>query len=89
MDLSLIIPVYNERRAIGSCLENLATLAGPMEVLFADGGSTDGTTEAIGDRYPVLSCPKGRARQMNAAAAAACEERPAGPGNSAASVPFR
>lgn len=71
MDLSLIIPVYNERRAIGSCLENLATLAGPMEVLFADGGSTDGTTEAIGDRYPVLSCPKGRARQMNAAAAAA------------------
>ncbi|HIR18842.1 MAG TPA: glycosyltransferase, partial [Candidatus Pelethomonas intestinigallinarum] len=71
MDLSLIIPVYNERRAIGPCLENLEALKGPVEVIFADGGSTDGTTEAIGDRYPVLSCPKGRARQMNAAAAAA------------------
>ena len=71
MDLSLIIPVYNERRAIGPCLENLEALKGPVEVIFADGGSSDGTVEAIGDRYPVLSCPKGRARQMNAAAAAA------------------
>ena len=55
MDLSLIIPVYNERAAIERCLTNLETLEGPMEVIFADGGSADGTVEAIGDRYPVLS----------------------------------
>ena len=71
MRLSLIIPVYNERQAIGACLDDLDALEGQVEVLFADGGSADGTVEAIGNRYPVLVCPKGRANQMNAAARAA------------------
>ena len=72
MTLSLIIPVYNERAAIGACLANLAALEGEVEVRFADGGSTDGTAEAIAAAgYRVLSCPKGRAAQMNAAAGAA------------------
>ena len=71
MKLSLIIPIYNERSTIDACLDNLDRLEGEVEVLFADGGSTDGTRERIGDRYPVLSCPKGRAAQMNAAARAA------------------
>ena len=71
LTLSLIIPVYNEGAAIGACLDNLAGLEGEVEILFADGGSTDGTPAAIGDRYPVLPCPKGRAAQMNTAARAA------------------
>ena len=72
MTLSLIIPVYNERAAIGACLANLAALEGEVEVIFADGGSTDGTAETIAAAgYRVLSCPKGRAAQMNAAAGAA------------------
>ena len=71
MKISLIIPVYNEAGAIDQCLANLAALEGEVEILFADGGSTDGTLEKIGGCYRVLHCPKGRARQMNQAAQAA------------------
>ena len=71
MKLSLIIPVYNERALIDRCLANLQALEGDAEILFADGGSTDGTAERIGGAYRILSCPRGRARQMNAAAAQA------------------
>ncbi len=65
MKISLIIPTYNEIGVIDQCLSNVAALKGEVEVLFADGGSTDGTPEKIAGRYPVLSCPKGRACQMN------------------------
>lgn len=72
MKISLIIPVYNESATIGRCLANLAELKGEAEILFADGGSTDGTPEVIAGRYPVICCPKGRARQMNEAAGRSC-----------------
>ena len=75
MKLSLIIPVYNERAALGPCLANLAALEGGAEVIFADGGSTDGTAEAAATAgFRVVACPKGRAAQMNAAAAQAAGE---------------
>ena len=67
MRISLIIPVYNEAGAIDRCLANLEALEGEAEVLFADGGSTDGTLEKLAGRR-VIRCPKGRARQMNEAA---------------------
>ena len=67
MKISLIIPVYNEAGTIGQCLANLEALEGEAEILFADGGSTDGTLERLNGRA-VVRCPKGRARQMNAAA---------------------
>ncbi len=66
--LSLIIPVYNEAAAIDGCLKNLKTLPGDVEVIFADGGSSDGTPGRIPEKYRLLNAPKGRARQMNAAA---------------------
>ncbi len=68
MKLTLIIPIYNESGTIGRCLENLEKLRGEAEILFADGGCTDDTVARIGGRYRVLSCPKGRAKQMNTAA---------------------
>ena len=68
MKITLIIPIYNESTTIDGMLEQLDRLSGNWEVLFADGGSTDGTPTRIGDRYPVLACPKGRANQMNYAA---------------------
>ena len=71
MKISIIIPIYNESSTIDACLKGLDSLAGEWEVLFADGGCTDDTLEKIGSRYPVISCPKGRAKQMNAAAAKA------------------
>lgn len=67
MKLSLIIPVYNEVCAIDRCLANLEELEGEAEILFADGGSTDGTLEKLAGRR-VIRCGKGRARQMNEAA---------------------
>lgn len=71
MKLTLVIPIYNEEAVIGRCLQNLSQLPANVEILFADGGSTDRTVELIGNRYPVIRCPKGRARQMNYAAKSA------------------
>ena len=73
MRLSVIIPTLNEAAAIGTTLATLAPLrARGHEVLVADGGSEDGTRDIAGplaDR--VIVVPRGRARQMNAGAAAA------------------
>ena len=55
--ISLIVPIYNECRAVGPFLDRLDALPGRWEVLFADGGSRDGTVEQITGRYPVLACP--------------------------------
>jgi len=68
MKISVIIPVYNESSTIEGCLSVLDNLPGEWEVLFADGGSSDDTVAKIAERYPVLSCRKGRANQMNDAA---------------------
>lgn len=48
--VSIIIPCYNERRTIGSLLEAIYKQTyplGDLEVVIADGMSTDGTREAI------------------------------------------
>jgi rSAM/selenodomain-associated transferase 2 len=71
--LSVIVPALNEAAGIARCLEALAPLrARGHEVIVADGGSEDATREIaapLADR--VLAAPRGRARQMNAGAAAA------------------
>lgn len=68
MKITLIVPIYNESSTIEAMLRQLDALTGDWEILFADGGSSDDTLAKIGDRYPVLKCPKGRANQMNFAA---------------------
>ena len=71
--LTIVIPALNEGSVIAELLASLAPLrVRGVEVVVVDGGSTDGTAEAAGpgaDR--VLVAPCGRARQMNAGAAAA------------------
>ena len=74
MKISMIIPIYNESKKIAACLAQLEELPGDWEILFADGGCTDDTVERIGTRYRVISCPKGRAKQMNTAAQQASGE---------------
>ena len=73
MKLSIVMPVLNEVDAIEAALQALAPLrARGVEVIVADGGSSDGTpalARPLADR--VVSAPRGRATQMNAGAAAA------------------
>jgi rSAM/selenodomain-associated transferase 2 len=76
MKLSIVIPVLDEAAGISRTLASLATLrARGHELIVADGGSEDGTRElaaSLADR--VIAAPRGRARQMNAGAAAATGE---------------
>lgn len=67
--ISVVIPVYNEEKTLPRLLGQLEKLRG-CEILFADGGSTDGTL-ALLENQRVLHTPKGRAAQMNAGAEAA------------------
>lgn len=71
MKISMILPIYNESKTIASTVSQLESLPGDWEILFADGGSQDGTRSYIPEKFTVLACPKGRANQMNFAAKAA------------------
>jgi rSAM/selenodomain-associated transferase 2 len=73
MNLSIVMPVLNERAGIESALAALAPLrARGAEVIVVDGGSSDGTAELARPlATKVLSAPRGRAAQMNAGVAAA------------------
>ena len=67
--VSIIILALNEESLIGSTLRALQTLTGEMEILVADGGSEDRTVEiatSLGVR--VVSCERGRGRQIRTAA---------------------
>lgn len=68
--ISVIIPTLNEEANIAACLAEVHR-APEVEVIVADGGSGDATVQAAtraGAR--VIAAPRGRARQMNAGAAA-------------------
>lgn len=71
--LSVVMPVLNEAAGIVPALEALAPLrAAGHELIVVDGGSSDGTAAlAAGLADRVLVAERGRARQMNAGAAAA------------------
>jgi rSAM/selenodomain-associated transferase 2 len=71
MRLSIIVPVLNEAEVIDGFLEHLATEASDAEVIVVDGGSADGTAARAARRARVIVSARGRARQMNAGAAAA------------------
>ncbi|MEZ5399944.1 MAG: TIGR04283 family arsenosugar biosynthesis glycosyltransferase [Bryobacteraceae bacterium] len=72
MTVSVIVPVLNEEPALGDLLASLARLGRDVEIVVADGGSTDGTVrvaKAWGAR--VVDGVRGRGPQMNAGVAAA------------------
>lgn len=71
ISISIIVPLYNEEVAIDRLQEQLRPFAGDCEVIFVDGGSTDGTCSHIDPAFRLLHAPKGRARQMNIGAQAA------------------
>ena len=71
--ISVIIPVYNEEKALPQTLDRVLRQAGDFEVIVVDGGSVDRTCEIARPeaRVQLFSAPKGRASQMNAGARAA------------------
>lgn len=72
MRLSVIIPTLNEGRGIGATLDALRSLDGELELIVADGASSDETVRIAEERGArVVAAPRGRGAQMNAGAAAA------------------
>ncbi|MEX1082354.1 MAG: TIGR04283 family arsenosugar biosynthesis glycosyltransferase [Halofilum sp. (in: g-proteobacteria)] len=74
MRISAIVPALNEGVGIAATLRALAPVReNGGEIVVVDGGSDDDTValaKPLSDR--VIHAPRGRARQMNAGAAAAC-----------------
>lgn len=77
--ISVVVPAYNEERALPVTLRHLLDQAGEYEVIVVDGGSSDGTCELVRQcslswRLPIsapltlVTARKGRASQMNAGA---------------------
>ena len=85
--ISVIIPAFNEEKALPNTLRALFMQQGDYEVLVVDGGSTDQTCAVLtefGFQHPspraphaprlLLTAPKGRASQMNLGATQAESE---------------
>jgi rSAM/selenodomain-associated transferase 2 len=68
MTVSVIIPTLNEAASLGQALHSVR-IQKPHEILVADGGSTDNTAKAAEPADRFFRCERGRATQMNAAAA--------------------
>jgi len=77
--VSVVIPAYNEEKALPHTLGELLRQQGHYEVIVVDGGSTDRTHECIQEftlgtqhsalkSFQFLTAPKGRASQMNTGA---------------------
>jgi rSAM/selenodomain-associated transferase 2 len=69
---SVVIPALNEAENIRSCIAAARReyTSQEVEILVADGGSTDGTLDLIPPDVHVVKSSRGRAVQMNAGAAA-------------------
>jgi rSAM/selenodomain-associated transferase 2 len=70
--ISIIVPVLNEGVGLCSFLDALPSADKEIEIILADGGSSDGSiTQIEGEVSYIVRCAKGRATQMNAGAAVA------------------
>ena len=71
-EISIIIPTFNEEEMISQCLETVIDIPG-IEVVIADGGSTDRTVEIAGQHrsVKVVTSVMGRSVQMNKGAESA------------------
>jgi len=68
--ISVVIPAYNEERALPATLARVFAQTGECEIIVVDGGSTDRTRD-IATAHPgvrLVCAAKGRGTQMNAGA---------------------
>ncbi len=75
IELSIIIPALNEEKSISQCLDTVVDIPG-IEIIVADGGSTDRTVELAGQYrdVKVVHSETGRSIQMNKGAGCASGE---------------
>ena len=70
--ISIVIPVLNEGKLVGSLVDYLkqnSSADNILEMIFVDGGSTDATLSVLeAKEVTVVKSKKGRARQLNAGA---------------------
>ncbi len=68
--ISIVIPAYNEEKALPATLARVFAQDRDSEVIVVDGGSRDATHEIVrtDTRVQLITAPKGRASQMNAGA---------------------
>lgn len=52
--LSVIIPVFNEKKTIAEILDRVRSVGLPIEIVVVDDGSTDGTRELLEDLRPKI-----------------------------------
>lgn len=70
LSFSVIIPTLNEEATIADCVASVYALDPAVEVIVADGGSSDQTVErAAAAGATVVAAPRGRGPQCNAGAA--------------------
>lgn len=64
--LSVVIPVLNEIDTIGACIESIRGQRLQSQIVVADGGSTDGTIEAVAsmDSVELVHAARGRGPQI-------------------------
>lgn len=65
--LSIVVPVYNERRTLEACLARVEAVDIPKEIIIVDDGSTDGTRDILEryrerEGYVVVFQPKNRGK---------------------------
>ena len=74
VNVSVIVPVFNEEKSIAATLRALAQLQ-PYETIVVDGGSQDGTRAIVAAfSVKIIAEERGRARQMNRGAREASGE---------------
>ncbi|MGZ6004683.1 MAG: glycosyltransferase family 2 protein [Candidatus Saccharimonadales bacterium] len=67
LTLSIVIPVYNEERHIGACLDSIAAqTVAPFEVIVVDNNSTDKTREIVASYKFVKILDESRQHQVYA-----------------------
>ena len=69
--ISIIIPILNEAKILDKTLSQLQPELGHHELIIVDGGSTDNSVRIAAKYGEVLTSTRGRAKQLNAGAAAA------------------